>query len=202
MRECLGWVTNCQDERRCPMNWLELAVTEIPTAVVCHVCEQDVQLVLDLEDLERHSADGVRTALPVVPCAGAPALDWPPGGQSLPQPMDQDGGHADAARADYDDYEDPIDDRVMYVTLLSGDTIKLDKDAMIIGRSRTCDVVIPSAKVSRQHASITIQGGDWYVEDLGSANGVWREGEKISRARIHDGDVFTISEETLTFELR
>jgi len=90
----------------------------------------------------------------------------------------------------------------MYVTLLSGESIKIDKDTMIVGRSRTCDVIIPSAKVSRQHASISRVNGELFVEDLGSANGVWKDGEKVGRSKIDDGDVYTISEETLTFELR
>jgi pSer/pThr/pTyr-binding forkhead associated (FHA) protein len=73
---------------------------------------------------------------------------------------------------------------------------------MIIGRSRTCDVIIPSAKVSRQHASLTRMGEDYYIEDLGSANGVWIRGEKITRVKVSNGDQFTISDETLTFDQR
>ena len=80
--------------------------------------------------------------------------------------------------------------------------IRVDKDTMIIGRSRTCDVVIPSAKVSRQHASLSRVDGDLYIEDLGSANGVWLNGEKITRAKVNPGDTFTISDETLMFEDR
>ena len=73
---------------------------------------------------------------------------------------------------------------------------------MIVGRSRTCDVVIPSAKVSRQHASLTKVNGELFIEDLGSANGVWLNGEKITRVKVSEGDVYTISDETLTFESR
>jgi pSer/pThr/pTyr-binding forkhead associated (FHA) protein len=62
--------------------------------------------------------------------------------------------------------------------------------------------VIPSAKVSRQHASLTRVDGELYIEDLGSANGVWLNGEKVTRAKITAGDTFTISDETLLFEER
>ena len=53
---------------------------------------------------------------------------------------------------------------------------KIDKDTFIIGRSRTCDLVIPSSKVSRQHSGICRENGEYYIEDLGSANGVWKDG--------------------------
>ncbi|MCB9649595.1 MAG: FHA domain-containing protein [Deltaproteobacteria bacterium] len=73
---------------------------------------------------------------------------------------------------------------------------------MTVGRSRTCDIVIPSAKVSRQHASLSLTGIDLFIEDLGSANGVWLNGEKITRTRVSEGDVYTISDETLSFSMR
>lgn len=86
------------------------------------------------------------------------------------------------------------------VTLQNGEAITIDKDTMIVGRSRTCDVVIPSAKVSRQHASISRVDGELFIEDLGSANGVWFNGEKVTRSKINHGDAFTISDETLLFQ--
>ncbi len=62
--------------------------------------------------------------------------------------------------------------------------------------------MIPSAKVSRQHASLSRVDGDYFIEDLGSANGVWLNGEKITRIKVSHGDVYTISDELLTFEQR
>ena len=201
MRECLGWVTSCPDERRCPMNWLELAVSELPTAVRCHICEQEVQLVLSSDELEANTSDGVATAFPVVPCAGAPAHDYVPGGGGGGGGVPANGA-AGAVRPAPAPAPAPAPRPLdMYVTLLSGESIKIDKDTMIVGRSRTCDVIIPSAKVSRQHASISRVNGELYMEDLGSANGVWKDGEKIGRSKISDGDVYTISEETLTFDM-
>ena len=77
-----------------------------------------------------------------------------------------------------------------------------DDDTFIIGRSRTCDLVIPSSKVSRQHSGICRENGEYYIEDLGSANGVWRDGVKIQKEKIKDGDEFMISEEVLKFIFR
>src|SRR5438132_818758 len=78
----------------------------------------------------------------------------------------------------------------LYVVNSAGDMHKVEKDTFIIGRSRTCDLVIPSSKVSRQHSSIVRENGEYYIEDLGSANGVWRDGVKIQKEKVRDGDEF------------
>lgn len=197
MRESLGWVTNC-DESHCPQNWLERAASEIPRAVECGVCGQNVQLVDQASQFEQNSQANVKTALPIVPCAGKPAIHnlgashqekdsvQPP----RPPPKEVE----PAAKAA------PLE---LYCVLSSGDRIKCDQDAMVVGRSRKCDIVLPSAKVSRQHVRILRSGATWMIEDMGSVNGVWVNNERISQAVvIKDEDVFTISDETLTFQYR
>lgn len=196
MRECLGWITNCPNEHSCPQNWLELAVSEIPTDVHCHVCEQAVSLVPTEEELEAHAQRDQLVSFPVVPCTGMngaarPSTSAAPGAaHTPPRPMSPPKAPARAPA------------KAWFVTLGNGETIKVDKDTMVVGRSRTCDVVIPSAKVSRQHASLSLSGSELFIEDLGSANGVWLDGEKITRTKVSPGDSYTISDETLTFELR
>ena len=90
----------------------------------------------------------------------------------------------------------------LYVVNSAGDMHKIEKDTFIIGRSRTCDLVIPSSKVSRQHSGVVRENGEYYIEDLGSANGVWRDGVKIQKEKVRDGDEFMISEEVLKFIFR
>ncbi|MBI4818336.1 MAG: FHA domain-containing protein [Deltaproteobacteria bacterium] len=92
--------------------------------------------------------------------------------------------------------------KTLYVVNSAGDMHKIEKDTFIIGRSRTCDLVIPSSKVSRQHGSVVRENGEYYIEDLGSANGVWRDGVKIQKEKVRDGDEFMISEEVLKFIFR
>lgn len=191
MRECLGWLTNCSNVQSCPQNWLERSVTELPVTVHCHVCRAEVALTLDEASVAEATRAGGLAAFPVVPPIGlesspsAPARTQRPtvdDGYPVPQPVPPE--------------------RAWICRLASGETIRIDRPQMVIGRSRTCDIVIPSAKVSRQHASLTLDGGELWIEDLGSANGVWYEGEKISRTAITSGDAFVISDETLYFEAR
>lgn len=195
MRECLGWITNCPNEHSCPQNWLELSVSEIPTDVSCHVCDQSVSLVTTEEELETRAGQDQLVSFPVVPCTGMNGAQRSAGPGPSPTP-------ARAATPPPPPEPARAPARAWYVTLTNGETIKIDKDTMVVGRSRTCDVVIPSAKVSRQHASLALEGAVLHIEDLGSANGVWLDGEKITRTRVSPGDSYTISDETLTFDQR
>ncbi|HET7788659.1 MAG TPA: FHA domain-containing protein [Myxococcales bacterium] len=76
------------------------------------------------------------------------------------------------------------------------------KERFLIGRGKHCDLVIHSGKVSREHAVITRQGGDWFIEDLGSSNGTWFEKRRITRRQIQEGDEYYISAEKLSCSFR
>jgi len=58
-----------------------------------------------------------------------------------------------------------------------------DHGSYIVGRQDDCDVVLASASVSRQHAKIFIDQGRCYIEDLGSANGVLVDGQRVVKQR-------------------
>ena len=62
----------------------------------------------------------------------------------------------------------------------SGQDIPLDKDVVIIGRSLDCDLVLPSASVSRQHARLLRAQGRWFIEDMQSRNGTFVNNQRIT----------------------
>ncbi len=65
----------------------------------------------------------------------------------------------------------------------------LDKETILIGREDDVDIVIDNPSVSRKHAQIRKEGAGWVVEDLGSSNGTFLHGEKISSAQpVKEGD--------------
>ena len=76
------------------------------------------------------------------------------------------------------------------------------KDRFLIGRGKHCDLIINSGKVSREHAAITREGSDWFIEDLGSSNGTWFDKRRISRRQIQDGDEYYICSEKLSCTFR
>src|SRR5215813_7243177 len=60
---------------------------------------------------------------------------------------------------------------------------------IIIGRSSDLDMVLVEDMVSRRHAKITSTEGDIFIQDMGSTNGTFVNGEKIAgRARLTEGD--------------
>jgi hypothetical protein len=67
----------------------------------------------------------------------------------------------------------------------------------LIGRGRHCDLVIDSAKVSREHAVIRREPDGWWIEDLGSSNGTWFQRNRVERRRIAHGDEYFICAEKI-----
>jgi hypothetical protein len=65
--------------------------------------------------------------------------------------------------------------------------LKGDKQ-IVIGRV-SADMVLAEDMVSRKHAKITLNdGGKITIEDLGSTNGTFVNGEKVKQARLKEGD--------------
>ncbi|MBS1249513.1 MAG: Transcriptional regulatory protein BaeR [Chloroflexi bacterium] len=68
------------------------------------------------------------------------------------------------------------------------------QDNLIIGRTEPCDIAIPNRQVSRHHAQITKSGKYVVLEDLGSKNGTFHNGEKVKDPiRLEDGDVIQVA---------
>jgi pSer/pThr/pTyr-binding forkhead associated (FHA) protein len=63
---------------------------------------------------------------------------------------------------------------------------------MIVGRSRDCDIVLDNLGVSRMHAELGFDNGEFVVDDLGSANGSVLNGTRVEKASLGDGDVLQI----------
>jgi pSer/pThr/pTyr-binding forkhead associated (FHA) protein len=59
---------------------------------------------------------------------------------------------------------------------------------IIIGRSSDLDMVLVEDMVSRKHAKITTDDHVVTIQDLGSTNGTFVNGEKVRKADLKDGD--------------
>lgn len=76
-------------------------------------------------------------------------------------------------------------------------------DQAIIGRKDGCSVVLADIRVSRRHAMIRRhEDGEYWFYDLGSFNGSYLNGERVTTAReLENGDVIRICDFELRFDL-
>jgi diguanylate cyclase (GGDEF)-like protein len=73
--------------------------------------------------------------------------------------------------------------------LNAGQVFALDRDETFIGRGRSAGARIDDVGISRRHARIVRMEGRRYVlEDLGSTNGVFVNGQKLERVDLAEGD--------------
>ena len=75
-------------------------------------------------------------------------------------------------------------------TLEDGTEIEteLDSDVITLGRHPDSHVVLPSASVSSQHATIKKRGEEFHLQDLGTTNGTKLNGVDIEEAKLSHGD--------------
>lgn len=70
----------------------------------------------------------------------------------------------------------------------------LDAPEVLIGRSPDCRIIINDRQASRHHARITFTEEGYVLEDLGSKNGTYLNGQRLTQsARLVDGDEIGIA---------
>ena len=128
----------------------------------------------------------------------------PPAPRSMPPPLPPSDPLMPAAQS----YGSPRGGRAQAaperLTLsYNGRHVDVTKERFILGRSKTqADLVLEDPNVSRQHAAIERVGNDWFLADLGSTNGCYIDGQRVSRRKIADGDVIEITTHQVRCTLR
>src|ERR1700730_530786 len=65
--------------------------------------------------------------------------------------------------------------------------------SLTVGRGQRADLSLPDPSVSREHASLRLDGATVVIEDLDSANGTFVNGEQIADpVRLESGDVIVL----------
>jgi pSer/pThr/pTyr-binding forkhead associated (FHA) protein len=64
---------------------------------------------------------------------------------------------------------------------LRGTTLPLTSSAILIGRAPSCTLVLDDDYSSSRHARLYPEGGQWFVEDLGSTNGTYLGQTRVDR---------------------
>ncbi len=94
--------------------------------------------------------------------------------------------------------------RVAFLRVVQGSRIgelhELVSDRLVLGRHPSCEVVLENAVISRQHARMMRQGDSYVIEDLGSRNGTYVNGEKVSGLQlVKDNDRIRICDIILQY---
>lgn len=83
-----------------------------------------------------------------------------------------------------------------FVVVLSGDRMgemfPLGDERTTIGRGLQTDVRINDEGISRTHAVVEADGGEYYLSDAGSTNGTFANGSKVDRHPLREGDKIQI----------
>jgi len=101
-------------------------------------------------------------------------------------------------------YEPPaVKARAASLTGDGGEAFALFDDGYTVGRDGTSDITISDSSISTRHARFVRDGESYAVEDLGSRNGTFVNGEAVtgSRRTLTDNDVIRFGRVIFTFNL-
>src|SRR3954447_14299223 len=71
-------------------------------------------------------------------------------------------------------------------------SFSMARDMTVIGRREDCDLRIPLGEVSRKHCRILRDGDSLKLEDLGSSNGTFLNGQRVQEALLSPGDTLQV----------
>jgi len=83
------------------------------------------------------------------------------------------------------------------------DHVIVPRSGWYVGRTPNNDLMLPHSQISRQHMRLFWQDGGFWVEDMGSTNGVWLNEVRLEAqtpVRLQEGDVIGAGPFTLTYE--
>ena len=80
-----------------------------------------------------------------------------------------------------------------------GRTVRVSKAVFTLGRGPDCDLNLPDAGWSREHAEIRFENDVFVLEDKGSRNGTYVNGRLVKRTPLLFGHVISVGQTDLTF---
>lgn len=120
------------------------------------------------------------------------------------EPPDEGNGTAVTAVCDVselqEEYSYLTEPQRAYLTVLAGPDVgrmyALKQGDMTLGRSNRADIRIDDDRISRKHLRIRMFGLNAIAEDMGSSNGTYLNGTRITASPMRDGDKLRLAERT------
>jgi Inner membrane component of T3SS, cytoplasmic domain len=83
-----------------------------------------------------------------------------------------------------------------------GEDFRLRVGKNVLGTAADCDVVLTDKKISRKHATIRYEGGEFQIADLDSSNGTFVNDEKVQKHDLIDNDILKLGDIEFEFKCR
>jgi two-component system cell cycle response regulator len=88
-----------------------------------------------------------------------------------------------------------------YLVVMAGSNVgemyKLEKDQLVIGRGDKADLRLLDDGISRDHARVVKDGAEMVLEDMGSTNGTYCNGARVTRQALSEGDKILLGSTTI-----
>jgi len=81
----------------------------------------------------------------------------------------------------------------------TGERFMLRKDSVDVGRHPDSAICLDDVTVSRRHAVIEVEGGEYRIQDLGSLNGTYINQNRIESGVLRHGDELQIGKYRMVF---
>src|SRR6185369_15500749 len=78
-----------------------------------------------------------------------------------------------------------------------GEMYRIEKDQVVIGRGDKVDLRLVDDGISREHVRLSKEEGRIILEDLGSTNGTYCNGQRVARQPLAEGDKILIGSTTI-----
>jgi diguanylate cyclase (GGDEF)-like protein len=105
------------------------------------------------------------------------------------------------AAAPAEQYLEESEQETAYLIVIAGSNVgemhKLDGEVTVLGRGAEASIRLIDDGISRSHARIRVEGDRVVVEDMGSRNGTFCNGEKTTFHELQDGDKLQLGRTTI-----
>ncbi|MBN2124684.1 MAG: FHA domain-containing protein [Deltaproteobacteria bacterium] len=119
-------------------------------------------------------------------------------------PGDQEFGYSTTVEIPRNTFsgEIPFEQHSFFEIIIPGENnrvVELEQGEVTIGRSSDCAIHLPVNNVSRIHGRVFFRNEEYSIEDLGSTNGIYVNGVKISKCVLRNNDFVEIGGVKLLF---